>query len=100
MSWGLLLEDLSALYNAGRPHAPPPPAPPPELSFADWTTRQLEGYTRPSTLAALTAVVEEVIRGGENRGTTVRAPLSMQQLWTVTYHNGPDRLGLWCNAAP
>ena len=30
-------------------------------------------------------------------GFAVRAP---HNIWTVIQHDGPDHLGLWCNAAP
>eukprot|EP01050_Picozoa_sp_SAG11_P033905 SAG11_NODE_11738_length_741_cov_0.607477_1_plen_214_part_10 len=82
-SWGLLADEVSMCYGAFSAQHEPLGLPVLPMQFTDWAMRELRKYTRPATCQALVSLVETVIRGGENRGTTlpVDAPRDLQHGW-------------------
>jgi amino acid adenylation domain-containing protein len=67
-SWGLLTDELSTMYNSFGQATPVLPALP--LQFTEWSMQQLHRWTSDATAEAITNFVE-MMRGGENRGTTL-----------------------------
>jgi amino acid adenylation domain-containing protein len=69
-SWGILLSELSTCYAAFADGVEPmlPPLP---VSYLDWSAGRSAVYMSAEVARALSDTVEE-LRGGENRGTSLR----------------------------